>query len=98
MMPHHRQYGSIKRRTQILFPQNSCTKHKSFNWDLLWIEVRLTIGYIYSEFDTSICSLTVIPILRWFKLLPKFGDFGVIASKCEMGENGKLSMFVDYTT
>ena len=29
-----------------------------------------TNGYLYSEFDTSIFSLTVIPILGWFKLLP----------------------------
>lgn len=55
-------------------------------------------GYIYSEFDTSIFSLTVIPILGWFKLLPTFGGCVVTASTCEMNENGKLSMQVDYTT
>ena len=54
--------------------------------------------YLYSEFDTSIFSLTVIPILGWFKLLPTFGGCVVTASKCELEENGKLSMEVDFTT
>lgn len=54
--------------------------------------------YLYSEFDTSIFSLTVIPILGWFKLLPTFGGCVVTASKCELEEDGKLSMEVDYTT
>ena len=55
-------------------------------------------GYIYSEFDTSIFSLTVIPILGWFKLLPTFGGCVVTASKCELKEDGELAMEVDYTT
>jgi len=55
-------------------------------------------GYIYSEFDTSIFSLTVIPILGWFKLLPTFGGCVVTASKCTLEEDGKLEMEVDYTT
>ena len=55
-------------------------------------------GYIYSEFDTSIFSLTVIPILGWWKLLPTFGGCVVTASTCEMNSEGKLSMQVDYTT
>mmetsp|Transcript_29536 Transcript_29536/g.43568 ORF Transcript_29536/g.43568 Transcript_29536/m.43568 type:complete len:326 (+) Transcript_29536:60-1037(+) len=55
-------------------------------------------SYIYSEFDTSIFSLTVIPILGWFKLLPTFGGCVVTASKVSMGDNGKLEMEVDYTT
>ena len=54
--------------------------------------------YIYSEFDTSIFSLTVIPILGWFKLLPTFGGCVITASTCEMLEGGKLAMTVDYTT
>mmetsp|Transcript_7787 Transcript_7787/g.7360 ORF Transcript_7787/g.7360 Transcript_7787/m.7360 type:complete len:366 (-) Transcript_7787:137-1234(-) len=54
--------------------------------------------YIYSEFDTSIFSLTVIPILGWFKLLPTFGGCVVTASKCQLEEGGKLEMEVDYTT
>ncbi len=55
-------------------------------------------SYLYSEFDTSLFSLTVIPILGWFKLLPTFGGCVITASKCELKENGKLEMVVDYTT
>ena len=55
-------------------------------------------GYLYSEFDTSIFSLTVIPILGWFKLLPTFGGSVITASKAELAEGGKLEMTVDYTT
>lgn len=57
-----------------------------------------TKKYLYSEFDTSIFSLTVIPILGWFKLLPTFGGCVVTASKCELGPEGRLDMEVDYTT
>ena len=32
--------------------------------------IDATSHYLYSEFDTSIFSLTVIPIVGWFKLLP----------------------------
>lgn len=53
---------------------------------------------LYSEFDTSIFSLTVIPILGWFKLLPTFGGCVITAASVEMGEEGKLEMKVDYTT
>ena len=55
-------------------------------------------GYLYSEFDTSIFSLTVIPILGWFKLLPTFGGCVVTAAKAEMADGGRLDMQVDYTT
>lgn len=54
--------------------------------------------YLYSEFDTSIFSLTVIPILGWFKLLPTFGGCVITAATCEMKEGGRLHMEVDYTT
>lgn len=61
--------------------------------------INATSSYIYSEFDTSIFSLTVIPILGWFKLLPTFGGCVVTASKCSLkGEDGTLEMEVDYTT
>ena len=54
---------------------------------------------VYSEFDTSIFSLTVIPILGWFKLLPTFGGCVVTVARVEsMAEGGKLDMVVDYTT
>merc|ERR1719223_551949 len=55
-------------------------------------------GYLYSEFDTSIFSLTVIPILGCFKLLPTFGGSVITASKAGLAEGGKLEMTVDYTT
>ena len=51
-------------------------------------------GYLYSEFDTSIFSLTVIPILGWFKLLPTFGGCVVTASTAEYKEGGELAMEV----
>lgn len=57
--------------------------------------------YLYSEFDTSLFSLTVIPILGWFKLLPTFGGCVVTAAKCDTMTSekpGHLSMEVDYTT
>jgi hypothetical protein len=53
---------------------------------------------LYSEFDTSIFSLTVIPILGWFKLLPTFGGCVVTAAKAKMSDGGVLEMEVDYTT
>lgn len=55
-------------------------------------------GYLYSEFDTSIFSLTVIPILGWFKLLPTFGGCVVTASKAKLADGGVIEMVVDYTT
>lgn len=57
-------------------------------------------GMLYSEFDTSIFSLTVIPILGWFKLLPTFGGCVVTASSARMDEArpGVIDMTVEYTT
>lgn len=57
-----------------------------------------TEGMLYSEFDTSIFSLTVIPILGWFKLLPTFGGCVVTAASCVLKEQGLLEMKVEYTT
>jgi len=57
--------------------------------------------YLYSEFDTSIFSLTVIPILGWFKLLPTFGGCVITAAKCDTmskDQPGVLKMQVEYTT
>ena len=59
---------------------------------------HITKDYIFSEFDTSIFSLTVIPILGWFKLLPTFGGCVVTAAKAELADEGVLKMSVDYTT
>jgi len=64
-------------------------------------------GYLYSTFDTSLFSLTVIPILGWFKLLPTFGGCVVTAATCNpalepdvFGDRpvSRLDMEVDYTT
>jgi hypothetical protein len=60
--------------------------------------------YLYSEFDTSLFSLTVIPILGWFKLLPTFGGCVITAAKImgleKSSDNtiAELKMEVDYTT
>jgi len=59
---------------------------------------HITKDYVYSEFDTSIFSLTVIPILGWFKLLPTFGGCVVTAAKANLEGDGTLKMVVDYTT
>lgn len=56
-----------------------------------------TAGTMSSEFDTSIFSLTVLPIIGWFKLLPTFGGCVVTVSKTRL--NGERIEFeVDYTT
>ena len=56
-------------------------------------------GMVFSEFDTSIFSLTVIPILGWWKLLPTFGGCVVTASNVVgLSDDGKLDLVVDYTT
>ena len=52
-----------------------------------------------SEFDTSLFSLTVIPILGWFKLFPTFGGCVITKSNIiSFDENNKLVVEVDYTT
>ena len=53
---------------------------------------------LYSEFDTSIFSLTALPIIGFWTLLPTFGGCVVTVSKCSMNANGRdLDMEVDYT-
>jgi hypothetical protein len=62
--------------------------------------------YLYSTFDTTLFSLTVIPILGWFKLLPTFGGCVVTAATCQeivldtfqSRPVARLDMVVDYTT
>jgi len=62
--------------------------------------------YLYSTFDTSLFSLTVIPILGWFKLLPTFGGCVVTAATIQDLQQdvfhnrtvARLDMVVDYTT
>jgi len=53
---------------------------------------------LISEFDTSIFSLTVIPIVGWFKLLPTFGGCVVTVSSVELDTEGRLHFEVNYTT
>lgn len=60
--------------------------------------IDASTGYLYSEFDTTLFSLTVIPILGWFKLLPTFGGCVVTAATASLEEGGKIQMEVDYTT
>eukprot|EP00532_Pseudo-nitzschia_australis_P007998 CAMPEP_0168168408 /NCGR_PEP_ID=MMETSP0139_2-20121125/3078_1 /TAXON_ID=44445 /ORGANISM="Pseudo-nitzschia australis, Strain 10249 10 AB" /LENGTH=329 /DNA_ID=CAMNT_0008085737 /DNA_START=390 /DNA_END=1379 /DNA_ORIENTATION=- len=68
-------------------------------------------NYLYSTFDTSLFSLTVIPVLGWFKLLPTFGGCVVTAATATINTNddddddlfmdrrvSRLDMVVDYTT
>mmetsp|Transcript_27981 Transcript_27981/g.39787 ORF Transcript_27981/g.39787 Transcript_27981/m.39787 type:complete len:315 (+) Transcript_27981:617-1561(+) len=59
--------------------------------------INATEGTLISEFDTSIFSLTTIPILGWFKLLPTFGGRVVTVSKAQIKDN-KILLEVDYTT
>lgn len=58
--------------------------------------INSTEGRLYSEFDTSLLSLTVIPILGWWKLLPTFGGCVVTVSDVELQGN-RLEMEVQYT-
>lgn len=56
-------------------------------------------GLLISEFDTIIFSLTVIPVLGWFKLLPTFGGTVITVSKASMADDGcTVNLEVDYTT
>lgn len=54
-------------------------------------------GRLDSEFDTNLLSLTVIPILGWWKLLPTFGGCVITESKCDMEEDGTMNLEVDLT-
>lgn len=55
-------------------------------------------GLFVSEFDTSLFSLTTIPLVGWFKLLPTFGGTVVTVSNVTMAEDAVLRLEVDYTT
>lgn len=63
-------------------------------------QVNSSSGMLYSEFDTSLFSLTVIPILGWFKLLPTFGGCVVTASSARMdaARPGVVQLRVEFTT
>ena len=53
---------------------------------------------LYSEFDTNLLALTVIPLLGFWKLLPTFGGCVITASSASLGKDGTISMEVEYTT
>jgi hypothetical protein len=57
-----------------------------------------TNNTLISEFDTSIFSLTVVPIIGWGKMLPTFGGCVVTVSSANMTEDGTIDMEVQYTT
>jgi len=54
-------------------------------------------GMLYSEFDTNLLSLTVIPVLGFWKLLPTFGGCVITASTAAL-EGDAIKMEVQYTT
>jgi len=54
-------------------------------------------GMLYSEFDTNLLSLTAIPVLGFWKLLPTFGGCVVTASSAAL-EGDRINMEVKYTT
>lgn len=54
-------------------------------------------GMLYSEFDTNLLSLTTIPIIGFWKLLPTFGGSVITASSAKL-EGDEIRMVVDYTT
>jgi hypothetical protein len=59
-------------------------------------------GMLYSEFDTNLLSLTTIPVLGFWKLLPTFGGCVITASsaalKDEADGSRSIEMEVEYTT
>jgi len=58
--------------------------------------INSTEGKLYSEFDTSLLSMTTIPIVGFWKLLPTFGGCVVTASDVEL-VGDRLAMEVQYT-
>lgn len=58
--------------------------------------INSTEGKLYSEFDTSLLSLTTIPLLGFWKLLPTFGGCVITVSDVEL-VGDRLSMEVQYT-
>lgn len=59
--------------------------------------IRAAEGKLYSEFDTNLLSLTVIPILGFWKLLPTFGGCVITASSAALNGD-QIEMEVLYTT
>lgn len=46
--------------------------------------IKSSEGMLYSEFDTNLLSLTTIPIIGFWKLLPTFGGCVITASSAEL--------------
>lgn len=59
--------------------------------------IKASEGMLYSEFDTNLLTLTTIPVLGFFKLLPTFGGCVITASTAKLVD-GKIEMEVEYTT
>jgi hypothetical protein len=54
-------------------------------------------GMLYSEFDTNLLSLTALPVIGFWKLLPTFGGCVITASSARL-EGDSIEMEVEYTT
>jgi hypothetical protein len=54
-------------------------------------------GMLYSEFDTNLLSLTTIPVIGFWKLLPTFGGSVITASTVAL-VGDRLEMEVKYTS
>ena len=55
--------------------------------------IKASEGMLYSEFDTNLLTLTTIPVLGFFKLLPTFGGCVITASTAKLVD-GKIEMEV----
>ena len=54
-------------------------------------------GMLYSEFDTNLLSLTSLPVIGFWKLLPTFGGCVITASTAKLNGDS-IDMEVEYTT
>jgi len=54
-------------------------------------------GMLYSEFDTNLLSLTALPLIGFWKLLPTFGGCVITASSAALSGD-RIEMEVEYTT
>lgn len=59
--------------------------------------IRSDEGMLYSEFDTNLLSLTALPVVGFWKLLPTFGGCVITASAAKLIED-RIEMEVEYTT
>merc|ERR1712216_642796 len=59
--------------------------------------IKADEGMLFSEFDTNLLTLTVIPFLGFWKLLPTFGGCVITASSAQLNGD-RIEMEVEYTT